>query len=87
VSRWRRRAPVPPRNVRVLYPDGREVPVECVYAGRERGQHVWTAAAPACVRFEAGMAVLMDPLPRRTTVSIGVAATVEEMGWVEEVGW
>jgi hypothetical protein len=87
VSLWRRRAPVPPRNVRVLYPDGREVPVECVYAGRERGQHVWTAAAPACVRFEAGMAVLMDPLPRRTTVSIGVAATVEEMGWVEEVGW
>jgi len=36
------RGAVPPTNVRLVLADGREVPVECVYAGRNRdGIAVW----------------------------------------------
>ncbi len=68
---WRRdRRPVPPQNVRVVLRDGREVPVECVYAGVVAGLHHWEAAWPV-----AGEVVCLkaDVVPGHT--SVGVRST------------
>lgn len=75
---FRRRPPEPPKNVRLLYPDGTVVPVECVYDGRDRdGIHVWRIVLPEAIRpyYLAGgrFAVSIDELPARTTVAFPVA--------------
>jgi hypothetical protein len=67
----RRRPPLrPPENVRIIYPDGQVVPVECVYQGWDttEGVHEWVAVCP--VRLEWGMRVCYDVLPARTSVTV-----------------
>lgn len=60
--------PVAPHNVRIVLADGREVPVELVYAGRARnGQHEWVSAA---IYAQAITKVCADMLPARTSVVI-----------------
>lgn len=60
--------PQPPENVRVVLDDGREIPVECVYAGVRDGLHEWvavhrTAGEPASLRI--------GVLPPRSTIRVG----------------
>lgn len=39
-------APVPPEDVRAVYRDGREVPLELIYTGDDAdGMHIWTPTA------------------------------------------
>jgi hypothetical protein len=66
--RWlqRQSQPRPPENVRIVYADGREIPVECVYQGRKDGIHQWVAVAP--VMAEQGMVIRCDVLPARTSI-------------------
>ncbi len=71
-----RKPPRPPENVRVEYPDGRVVPVECVYRGRRGGVHEWEAVL--LVAAEPGMRVCVDVLPPRTSV---VLTAVQEDIW------
>ena len=61
--------PTPPQNVRAVDRDGREVPVELVYAGRDhRGLHVWEAVVELGFPL-AGLRAAV--LPARTTLVIG----------------
>lgn len=68
--------PEPPENLRLQFEDGRVVPVECVYAGIERGPdggplHHWqivtelaAAGPPSALDY--------DKLPSRTVVSVAI---------------
>jgi hypothetical protein len=40
------REPDPPVDVRIVYADGVEQPVDCVYAGWAGGYHQWVVASP-----------------------------------------
>ena len=63
-----RRQPVPPENVRVVYADGRVVPVELVYTGvDDEGLHVWV---PVIELGERPHRILADVVPGRTTITI-----------------
>lgn len=78
---WRRKPetlagmPKPPQNVRVVLPDGREIPVELVYGGFHEQHHQWFAAwpvglsptAPGTVRWA------VDVLPAHSAIVIGFA--------------
>jgi hypothetical protein len=78
--RWLRRGrkvePRPPANVRVEYPDGRVVPLECVYLGDRGGLHTW--AAVLVVEAEDGMRLCCDALPPRTGVVVAAGRRVGE---------
>lgn len=57
-----------PENVRIVYPDGREVPCELVYAGVREGAHVWRV-----VNAELDLSVCklkVDVLPARTLIEL-----------------
>ena len=65
--------PVAPEDVRIIFPGGREVPVECVYIGTEDDahplgpKHVWQMVTDVGVivpPFE----VRVRMLPARTTI-------------------
>jgi hypothetical protein len=70
--RWSRGArrphPVPPENVRAVYDDGREVPIELVYTGVDaEGLHHWVAVIELGARpreLRAGM------LPARSRITV-----------------
>ena len=56
-----------PEGVRVIYPDGREVPLECRYEGVDKnGLHVWMAVL--VVPHEDGMRLAVSTLPSRTRI-------------------
>lgn len=56
-------SPVPPEDVRLVYPDGTEVPVECRYDGVVDGLHHWSAVTPGV--WIPGMLLKMEMLPGR----------------------
>jgi hypothetical protein len=69
----RRSEPVPPSNVQLHYPDGRAVPVECVYDGEEDGQHAWTMVLPEAINradLETGrLSITVETLPAKTSLA------------------
>lgn len=72
----RRSQPIPPSNVQLSYPDGRAVPIECVYDGEKDGQHVWTMVLPDPLS-EADLAagrlkITADTLPAKTSLRFPV---------------
>jgi hypothetical protein len=65
--------PEPPVNVRVVYADNTEVPVDTVYVGvDEIGDHVWRVLDPPNPAEITGLRI--DALPGRTSVQIGLVA-------------
>jgi hypothetical protein len=67
---FRRRRPVPPRNVRVEWGDGRVVPCELVYAGFAEGVHQWRVVTP--VAISEGAVLRADLIPGRTAITLPV---------------
>lgn len=65
--------PQPPRDVRLVTPDGDEIPVECRYDGEVDGIHQWVAVSPAGVTVRPGMALRVAVFPPRTSISVEVA--------------
>lgn len=60
--------PRPPEDVVLVFADGRQVPVECVYAGRDAaGLHVWRAVWPYAGRPES---LHVRVLPGETRVEV-----------------
>ena len=58
-----------PENVRVVTTDGRVIPVDCVYEGKQRGTHVWKVTT----EYEGVLSeVLFDSLPARTELNVPV---------------
>jgi hypothetical protein len=76
MRRWKRvnrvPEPVPPENVRLVNPDGTEIPLECRYAGiDEQGIHMWVVVAPQEVRMRIGETRLsIDMLPSKTGIRL-----------------
>lgn len=65
-------APTPPVNVRLVYSDGTEVPVDCLYVGVEAGPdgegiHRWEVINH---RAEMPVEMRMEMLPPRTSVAV-----------------
>jgi hypothetical protein len=58
--------PDSPVNVRLLYADGVEVPVDCVYRGEQDGTHIWEVVngRPS----EKPKRVLVEKIPALTTI-------------------
>lgn len=66
---WRRRPPEAPRGVRVVLDDGTEVPVECVYFGRQSNRrHLWVVITP--LSFHRAVRLNIEHLPSRTDVGM-----------------
>lgn len=59
--------PRPPQGVRAVFPGGRTVPVEVVYAGYRDGRHHWEAPI---VLGHAPQALQVDVLPAHTLIDI-----------------
>lgn len=71
------RDPIPPKGVVVhlgatwLHPEGRHIPVECVYAGPgDQGQHVWVATWPIQLSDARRAHITVDELPDNTDVTL-----------------
>lgn len=63
--------PEPPVNVRLVYADGTQVPVECTYAGLNAdGVHRWEVINH---RSEMPREMLVEMLPPRTSVGVSPA--------------
>lgn len=77
----RRRTPTPPVNLRATYPDGRTIPMECVYRGRHGGLDHWEVISPEMVWYEPGMRVRFDELPAGTNLAIPLRGDDTEAGW------
>lgn len=59
--------PVPPRNVRAVLEDGREIPLDCLYVGVEDGIHTWEVVnAPRAEMTSIRVAAL----PGRTQIRV-----------------
>jgi hypothetical protein len=69
---FRRRRPVPPRNVRVEWGDGRVVPCELVYAGFAEGVHQWRVVTPVAISDGEGAVMRADLIPGRTAITLPV---------------
>jgi hypothetical protein len=69
---FRRRRPVPPRNVRVELGDGRVVPCELVYAGFAEGVHQWRVVTPIAIGDGEGAVLRADLIPGRTAITLPV---------------
>lgn len=69
-----RREPVPPQGVRLEFPDGHTIPLECRYDGVVDGAHLWTAVITVRVDPRAMPAVRIDVLPTHTAVGVEFAA-------------
>jgi hypothetical protein len=63
-------SPEPPTNVRVIYPDGRTLPLECVYDGWDpvAGRHLWIVTAE--LPLQLGMRIACDRLPAKTRIGL-----------------
>lgn len=60
--------PTPPVNVRLVYADGAQVPVDCVYAGvDDEGLHQWEVVNH---RVEMPREMLVEMLPARTSIAV-----------------
>lgn len=59
--------PTPPRDVRVVLPDGEQIRVQAMYVGLQDGIHVWEVAWPF-PGFFAGLRA--DMLPARTALRL-----------------
>lgn len=69
LRRLAHRRPRPPRNVRVVFPDGREQPLEVVYGGRlDDGGHRW-------------MVTELLPLVEGLSVTVEDLAAGHEIRW------
>ena len=65
--------PVPPEDVRLIHPDGTEIPLECCYGGIDAvGIHQWVAVYPVGVVFSPGMTMRIAMLPAKTNVTVDV---------------
>lgn len=64
--------PIPPENVRIEYPGGRTVPLQCRYEGVVDGVHVWTAIVPSGVEMDLGMDIHFSMLPPKTRVEVEI---------------
>lgn len=60
-------SPVPPQDVRAVLADGREVPLECRYVGRDGFIDQWEAVYTL---DDAPKSVLIGMLPGRCSVSL-----------------
>lgn len=73
----RRGEPQPPEDVRVILPDGHEIPCELFYDGLDdEGNHMWraTATLPAL----AGIRITCKTLPPHTGLWFQALPTTEE---------
>lgn len=59
-----------------MFPDGRKVPVECVYEGFHEGSHHWVSAWPVDLSVPHGVVItlLVGVLPARTAIHLAVPA-------------
>jgi hypothetical protein len=65
--------PEPPVNVRLVYANDTEVPVDTVYVGLDAdGDHIWRVLDPPNPAEITGLRI--DALPGHTAVQIGLAA-------------
>lgn len=63
--------PEPPENVRAVFPDGTEVPLEMAYIGREPcGCHLWDATIPLRVHERGAFHIRCDVLPDDTALGV-----------------
>lgn len=70
-ARRRPRDPEPPQDVRLELPDGRRIPVECVYVGLIGGQHTWEAVTPKTVRLVNGrIRLTAKVIPAHTSIRV-----------------
>jgi hypothetical protein len=65
----RRRSPSPPRDVRIRYKDGTEIPVEVAYLGRSAGTHHWEITT--LVDLYAFDALIIGIFPAKTSITFG----------------
>ena len=66
---WGRRRPERPRGVRLVYPGGREVPVDLEYFGVDgEGLHRWLAVVDA--DLPPPVKIRADMVPGRTAITI-----------------
>ena len=63
---FRRRAPSPPVNVRLLLADDTEIPVSCEHIGKIGGHHTWRVIRPEHPGPFTGMAI--DEVPPGTAI-------------------
>lgn len=66
-----RRKPRRPKGVRLITPDGDEIPHELEYAGREDGQHVWHILPERLPPY--GTCLEIDRLPGGTSIGFPMA--------------
>jgi hypothetical protein len=65
--------PEPPVNVRLVYADDTEIPVDTVYVGvDEEGDHVWRVLDPPNPAEIVQLRI--DELPSHTAVQVGLVA-------------
>lgn len=63
--------PEPPVNVRVVRPDGTEIPISTVYAGIDPdGLHVWNSVTRITRTAEGPWGLRADSVPGRTRIAI-----------------
>lgn len=73
--RWLARHAIPPQNVRIVLPaQGREVPVDCRHRRVQwEPMHYWETVANTDIGADLdGAHVLVDSMPRRTVVTVGM---------------
>lgn len=69
--------PTPPVNVRVEYPDGRLLPVDCVYEGIVDGLHSWRVVLEPVPLGAGEQLRLVGGLPPRTEVVLSVTPRLD----------
>ncbi|MGH3779823.1 MAG: hypothetical protein ACRDRO_04105 [Pseudonocardiaceae bacterium] len=63
--------PLAPEQVRLVYPDSTEIPLQCRYMGQDQaGLHHWVVILPGATPM-AGARLLVGMLPARTAVDVG----------------
>lgn len=57
------RGPARPENVRIVYPNGKIIPVvELAYRGKVNGRHIWQVTEPRWVPWNLDAKVEFDPI-------------------------
>lgn len=57
--------PIPPTNVRIQFEDGRDVPLDTVYAGLHEGVHVWRGTLDT---YGVPVSMTIEELPPHTRI-------------------
>lgn len=78
---FRRPDPEPPRNVRLVCPDGDVIPVDLVHVRRHRKIDYW--GTPYFIQYRHGMQMIYDYLPDRCWFQIWLSAPDED----DEYAW